>query len=191
VKRVKLSTVRTTAETECVVDCKNCRHGHACCRTYAIPLSNEEAERFQRATDGQGKELNILARRDDGTCVYWDDDTKLCTIWDRRPDVCRRYDCRKDHRLLQKTVERPLQMLTLAGFSGRLKVVMSVSVVDVETKLKVMPMMVVDPDNLRGADKLAVEGIQIINEPDKLVESAVDALRELLQKRLEQEKSDE
>ena len=35
----------------------------------------------------------VLKKKENGSCVYQDDKTKLCTIYENRPNACRRFSC--------------------------------------------------------------------------------------------------
>jgi Fe-S-cluster containining protein len=53
-----------------------------------VPLTHEEAvERAERF----GIPSNQIAKKNNYTCRYWDEDTRLCTVHPNRPTLCRDY----------------------------------------------------------------------------------------------------
>ena len=78
-----------------VVPCNGCV---ACCRTQKAPLYPEHGDdvgayRTVPTLMSDGQTRLMLARKEDGSCVYLGE--AGCTIHARAPWVCRRFDCRK------------------------------------------------------------------------------------------------
>lgn len=71
----------------------------ACCRVFLVQLAQEDLD------DGLvpwAPFVDVLAHRDDGTCLYLERTSGRCEAWERRPLTCRAYDCRDDER--QRTI---------------------------------------------------------------------------------------
>jgi len=67
-----------------------------CCR---LLIRLDEDDRTEIDPETQRKK-GYVGKKDDGTCLYQDEQTGLCLNWDNRPKVCREYDCNFD-KLLQ------------------------------------------------------------------------------------------
>ena len=80
-----------------------CNQSGRCCKLFLVDLNEEEykSEKFETELGEFGmiddfklaKEAgaNILKRREDGACVYLEDN--LCSIHENRPKVCKGFFC--------------------------------------------------------------------------------------------------
>lgn len=74
-----------------------------CCtlETVIVVLDVEKVEkrlskyRYKYQDLGFGEPQPVLAKRKDGSCVYFDHDCARCTIYSRRPAGCRSWFCGK------------------------------------------------------------------------------------------------
>ena len=87
-----------------------------CCKLFYINLSRSEyksgkyqtmfGEYGQMENFNEAKECgaNLLAKKEDGSCVYLEDDGK-CGIHDTRPGVCRDFFCTSTAKKFESMVE--------------------------------------------------------------------------------------
>jgi hypothetical protein len=80
------------------IDCVSLMHlcKARCCR-FSVALD------FADINDGlrweYSRPYELRRRRDDGYCVYSEQDTHRCDCYEKRPSICRTYDCRQDSRV--------------------------------------------------------------------------------------------
>jgi Fe-S-cluster containining protein len=70
-----------------------------CCRQYLVVLSQEDLDDGLKPLPPF---VDVLLKREDGTCHYFEEATGNCGAWANRPLVCRTYDCRDDGRAKER-----------------------------------------------------------------------------------------
>lgn len=153
--------------SEVLLDCANCHHGHVCCTGFRVPLEPNEVDKYEYDPTLARGGSYILQRTPDGYCVYLDRRNKLCKIWLTRPKTCRRYDCRNDERLIALRTDGTFPPET--RYTGKVRVLVSVAVLNAEDKRKTSPMMIFTDEGQR-----AVEVVEVMGNP-------VDALKQAVQ----------
>lgn len=93
----------------------SCNSCGICCKLFLINLSQKEyksgdyqtifqndgiIEKFNQARDCGA---NLLAKKDDGTCVYLSN--KKCSIHNTRPRVCRHFFCTSQNKKFKGMIE--------------------------------------------------------------------------------------
>ena len=85
---------------EQIVDCENCEKDHKCCTNFGVTLTQEEVGKFEHKKIVPLTENSfilgyafVLMKKEDGSCMYQNNDTKLCTIHKRRPSACKKFSC--------------------------------------------------------------------------------------------------
>jgi Fe-S-cluster containining protein len=79
------------------ISCGEC--AAVCCRLLVVLMPDDDVP--VQMIDRDDRDLEVMARRDDGWCTALDRDTLRCTIYARRPFICREYEmgaseCRVD-----------------------------------------------------------------------------------------------
>lgn len=92
-----------------------------CCRLFLINLTEEEynSGKYQLVFDELGDEgateefeeaelcgANILAQKEDGSCVYLDSDSGKCSIHGERPKSCRNFFCSSNNEQFKHMISK-------------------------------------------------------------------------------------
>jgi len=178
--RMRMGCDDTLCDREVALDCEDCPYSYVCCCAFDVALTEEEAQRLDSVTLPDG--TPALRRQQDGSCCYFDLNTKRCTVWDQRPDVCRRYSCLKDRRALSiQSVGLPLRQQP--GFGGSVRVCLSVAVLDADSKHRTSPMMV--HDSKSGVNSTcAVKTIEVVSSPTEAIQVVQGLVRAIIKNRL-------
>jgi Fe-S-cluster containining protein len=77
-----------------------------CCTDARVPLLNDDINRitmygyYDASFVDENRGIKTLRTRDDGTCVFYNQQTRLCDIYESRPERCRLNPyciCEKNH----------------------------------------------------------------------------------------------
>lgn len=185
--RMRMGCDSTLCEKEVILDCGNCPYGYICCCAFDVALTDDEALRLENTVLSDG--TKVLKRKSSGECFYFSCTqqgcTNKCQIWDERPEVCRKYSCLKDRRAICiSSGSQPLQKQP--NFGGRVRVCISVAVLDSESKHRTTPMMVHDVKSGLGG-VCAVKTIEIVESPENAVKMAKDIVEQIINNRLGEE----
>jgi Fe-S-cluster containining protein len=159
--------------SDIIIDCTKCEKQYICCRAFRVELSEEETKTYQIQTALKDrKNINIVAQCG-GNCVYFDVFKRTCKIWDNRPHTCREYDCSKDPRvddILKKDVLTPLP-----DANQKLRLVVSVTVMDEKDKRRVAPMVVYSKSGPNSCETFEVRGNgpEFIEQAKKMLEMQI------------------
>ncbi|MBN2789970.1 MAG: YkgJ family cysteine cluster protein [Candidatus Delongbacteria bacterium] len=103
----------------------NCKGCTQCCKLFLVCLNETEYESCYYDSIVTGYEhlstfkeveengLNILKKKDDGSCVYLKDNK--CAIYSKRPQVCRDFFCGSEKKELQKNIEEIEKQWTMVN----------------------------------------------------------------------------
>ena len=84
------------------MDCSNCEYDYTCCKEYGATLTKEEFESdiFKVRKNLVPLTENSLVLgyvfaliKENGRCVFFNENKNLCNIYDNRPSACRNFSC--------------------------------------------------------------------------------------------------
>jgi Fe-S-cluster containining protein len=101
-----LGFISVNEQTKTMVDCERCKEDHKCCKKFGVTLSADEVSSnfFQKKLVSLTENglligyVFILLRRENGSCIYFNEETKKCEIYENRPQTCKNYLCINDLR---------------------------------------------------------------------------------------------
>ncbi len=75
------------------IDCETCNA--RCCRNpltpILLPSEEERLREFSRIVKTPSRMMQVLRKKEEGSCIFLDDKQMCCTAYDRRPLECRLY----------------------------------------------------------------------------------------------------
>ncbi len=97
---VRKNLLRQLEILENNLNCQNCQNDYTCCKDYGVTLSKSEINKFEKKKIVPLTENSvllgfvfILEKKDNGSCVYFDDKTNFCDVYEIRPKACKNFSC--------------------------------------------------------------------------------------------------